>query len=120
TAQKRDSFGRRRMSVSGNARPGAAVGVPEVALQLIGLVGVFRDEPAEENVVRALARVLEEPLSQIQIVAADALGDLTIGPDALQEIDAGPAGRHGSSDVRLGQTDRGLDSRRGRKSGKER
>jgi hypothetical protein len=57
--------------------------MPEVALELIGLVRVLREHPAEEDVGGALARVLKEALSEVDVVAPDALPDLPVGGDAL-------------------------------------
>ena len=110
----------RRVGVAFDARPGPAVGVPEIALELIGLVRVLGEDPAEEHVRPALAGILQEPLAQVHVVAADALGDLPVRADALQEEDARPPRRNRTRDVRLGQADRGLNAGRGRKAGKKR
>jgi hypothetical protein len=84
------------MGVALEARPGAALGVPEVALQAVGLVGVGGDHPAEEDIGRCFVGVLEETLAQVHVVAADRAGD-----------------------IGLGQADGGLDARRMGKAGEK-
>src|ERR1700693_339663 len=106
-AEEGDGVGGLGMGVAFEAGPGAALGVPEVALEAVGLVGVGRQHPAEEDVYLSLAGVLEEALAQVQVVAADALGDGALRANAFQEIDAGTVRRDRAGDVRLGQTDRG-------------
>src|SRR5262245_18904748 len=94
--------------------------MPEVALEAIGLVGVGGDHPAEEDVLAALTRMLEEALSQVDVVPTDALVHAPALPDGLQEVDAGKTRRDGARDVGFRQPNRGLDARRGRKVGKKR
>src|SRR5450759_3236774 len=102
-AEEGDGVGGLRVSVAFDAGPGAALGVPEVALEAVGLVGVGGEHPAEEDVQLYLAGVLEEALAQVHVVPADALGDGALRADALQEIDAGTVRRDRAGDVRLGQ-----------------
>ena len=71
-----------------------AVRVPEIALQLIRVVGVLREDPAEEDVGPALARVLQQALTQVHVVASDAFGHLAVGADGLQKIHSRTGGRH--------------------------
>jgi len=82
-AEEGDWVGGLRVGIAFDARPGAALGVPEVALEAVRLVGVGREHPAEEDVGRSFARVLEEALAQVHVVAADALGDGSSRADAL-------------------------------------
>src|ERR1700693_1210670 len=119
-AEEGDGVGGLGMGVAFEAGPGAALGVPEVALEAVGLVGVGRQHPTEENVPVSLAGVLEEALAQVHVVPADAFGDGALRTDALQEIDAGTAGRDRPGDVRLGQANRGLDAGSWRKAGEKR
>jgi hypothetical protein len=94
--------------------------VPEVALELVGLAGISREHPAKENVLFPVPGVLEESLSQVNVIAPDALGDVAPRADALEEIDAGRAGWNRARDVRFSQADGGLEARRRRKAGEER
>jgi len=107
------------MRVSRDRGPRSSLGVPEIALEPVGLVGIGRDHPAEENVLPPLARVLEQPLTQIDVVASDALIYPSSLPHRLQEVNAGESGRDGARDVRFGQPHRGLDAGRRRKVGKK-
>jgi hypothetical protein len=91
--------------------------VPEIALELVGLGRVGGPNPAEQHVLAPLAGVLQEALSQVDVVAADLLDDLPRG-NALQEIDSGLGRWDVPGDVGLGQADRGLDSRSGGNLGK--
>jgi hypothetical protein len=54
-----------------DAGPSAALGVPEVALEAIGVVRVLGEHPAEKRVGAPLAGVLEEALAQVHVVAAE-------------------------------------------------
>src|SRR6202162_4795147 len=74
-AEEGDGVGGLGVGVAFEAGPGAALGVPEVTLEAVGLVGVGGEHPAEEDVQRSLAGVLQEPLAQVHVVPADALGD---------------------------------------------
>jgi hypothetical protein len=71
------------MGVAFEAGPGAALGVPEVALEAVGFVGIGGEHPAEEDVQLSLAGVLEKALAQVHVVAPDALGYGTLRADAL-------------------------------------
>lgn len=115
-----DGVGGAGVGVAFEAGPGAALGVPEVALEAVGLVGVGGEDPAEEDVQIAFAGVLEEALAQVHVVPSHALGDGALRADDLQEIDAGAVRRDGAGDVRLGQSDRGLDAGSGRETRKKR
>ena len=118
--EERDALGGDRMRVASDASPGAALGVPEVALELVRLTGAFRQHPSEENVVSSITRVLEKPLPDIHVIAADALRDAAARANALQVVDARPSWRDRARDVELCQAERGLDARRGGKVRKER
>jgi hypothetical protein len=108
------------VGVAFEAGPGTALGVPEVALEAVDLVGVGGEDPAEEDVQVSFAGVLQEALAQVHVVSSHPLGDGALRADDLQKIDAGAARRDRVGDVRLGQTDRGLDAGRGRQAGEER
>ena len=100
--------------------PGAALGVPEVALEAVGLVGVVGEHPAEEDVGTPLAGILQQALAQVHIVSAHVLGDASLPAATLLRkktppLRGGTVRRH----VRLGQTDRRLDARRGRQARKK-
>ena len=68
------------VGIASEAGPGAALGVPEVALEAVGLVGVGGEHPAEEDVGVPLAGLLEETLAQVHVIAPHALGDGASGP----------------------------------------
>jgi hypothetical protein len=72
-AEEGDGLGGSGVGVAFDARPGAALGVPEVALQAIGVVGVVGEHPAEEDVRASLASVLDEALPQVHVVPAHPL-----------------------------------------------
>src|SRR5262245_5500432 len=95
-AEERDGVGGLGMGLAVETGPGAALGVPEITLQAIGLVGVGGEHPAKEDVLLLLPGVLEEALAQVHVVAADLLRHRPSGADDLQEIDAGDPGRHGA------------------------
>ena len=64
----------------------------QVALEAVGVIGVGREHPAEEDVGSRLAGVLEETLAQVHVVAPDALDDGSARADDLQKVDAGLRG----------------------------
>ena len=80
------------MRVAGDAGPCPAVGVPEVALQPIRFVRVLGQDPAEKDVGMPLPGVLEQALSQVDVVPADPLGDLALLADAFQKNTPGRPG----------------------------
>jgi hypothetical protein len=108
------------MGVAFEARPGTAAGMPEVALELVGVRGVGGEHPAEEDVILPLPRVLQEPLAQVEVIAPHAFGDGAARAHGLKEIDARHPGRNRSRDVGLRQADGRLDARRRGKAGEER
>ena len=118
-AEEGDRFGRLGVGVAFETRPGAALGVPEVALQTVRVIRVGREHPAEQHVLPPVAGVQEESLAQIHVVTADPFGDGAARADALEEVHAGDAGRDRTGDVRFGQADGRLDPRRRREAGEE-
>ena len=107
------------MRVTRDPGPRSSLGVPQIALQPIGLVGIGRDHPAEEDVLAALPGVLEQPLTQIDVVASDLLVDAAALAHGLQEVHAGQTRRDGARDVGFRQPHRCLNTRSRRKVGEK-
>ena len=102
-----------------DAGPGASLGVPEVALEAGRPRWRRRRASSRRGRCRSLRGHAGGGAGAGPRRRAHVLGDGASRPDALQEVDAGRARRHGPGDVRLGQADGGLDARRGRKAGKK-